>query len=279
MKPHNSSNRKYALIILLMLGTLLCLSDTLVGPVNMCVSSPVSNRILFRENIVNINYSFRNWNKLMHCNNGNKRNILKVGHWNGGPSHLGRLRRGHEKMESIKELLTLHNLDAMGISEANIEKNTEDSLLQVDGYNMIRSKGDIARLCIYYKKDLKVKLVNYNTNDSSAIWLEIGERKNKWLLCNYYREHSLLGVPGSNTPELQSLRFENFLSDVELVPAYRNLLIICDFNINLLDENNGNSNELKDSILDRFPLLGLTQTVRNSTRHCENSNSSLIDHS
>merc|ERR1712240_800550 len=144
---------------------------------------------------------------------------------------------------------------------------------------MIKSKGDIARLCIYFKKDIKVKLVNHNTNDSSAIWLEIGERKNKWLLCNYYREHSLLGIPGSNTPELQSLRFENFISDVELVPSYRNLIIIGDFNINLLDDNNGNTNEMKDSLLDRFPLLGLTQTVRNSTRHSENSNSSLIDHS
>ena len=121
MKLHNPSKRKYAMILLFMIGTLLCLSYTLTGPVDICVSPPVSYRIIVRENVRNTNYSFRNWNKLMHCYNGNKRNILKVGHWNGGPSHLGRQGRGYEKMESIKELLTLHNLDAMGISEANIE--------------------------------------------------------------------------------------------------------------------------------------------------------------
>ena len=51
----------------------------------------------------------------------------------------------------------------------------------------------------------------------AAVWVEIGERKNKWLICNYYREHSLLGVPGSSSAGLQSLRFNQFLTDIEFL--------------------------------------------------------------
>ena len=97
--------------------------------------------------------------------------------------------------------------------------------------------------------------------------MEIGERKNKWLICNYYREHSLLGVSGSNSLELQSLKFNQFLAEMETVPDHKNLVILGDFNINLMEDSNSNNNELKDSLLDRLPLLGLTQTVRNNTRH------------
>ena len=113
----------------------------------------------------------------------------------------------------------------------------------------------------------------------AAIWLEIGERKNKWLLCNYYREHTLIGIPGSNSIESQVNRFDQFLASIESVPDSRNLAILGDFNINLTEDGNThNTNELKDMLLDRLPLVGLTQTVRNNTRHCSNSISSLIDH-
>lgn len=37
--------------------------------------------------------------------------------------------------------------------------------------------------------------------------------------------------------------------------------------------------ELKHSLLERFPLLGFTQTVRSATRHGANITSSFIDHS
>ena len=53
-----------------------------------------------------------------------------------------------------------------------------------------------------------------------------------------------------------------------------------DFNINLWeDEGAIVNNELKDCLLDRFPLFGLTQTVRKTTRHCQGNISTLIDHS
>lgn len=68
---------------------------------------------------------------------------------------------------------------------------------------------------------------------------------------------------------------------VDTVPENKNLLIIGDFNINLEDLVNlqNRVQQLKDSLLDRFPLKGLTQTVRKVKRHLFSSISSLIDHS
>ena len=50
---------------------------------------------------------------------------------------------------------------------------------------------------------------------------------------------------------------------MEKIDSNKNIVIMGDFNINLCDtEDIGNSSELKDNLLDRFPFLGLTQTVR-----------------
>ena len=70
------------------------------------------------------------------------------------------------------------------------------------------------------------------------------------------------------------------IHEVESIPPSRNLVIMGDFNVNLLDDDNGVSSvsELKDMILERFPLHGLTQTVRKETRHGSGVQSSLIDH-
>ena len=67
----------------------------------------------------NSNYNSRSWNKYMHYLNGNRKSCINVGHWNGGPSHLGNSTRGLDKLNSIKELIADHNLDILGVSEAN----------------------------------------------------------------------------------------------------------------------------------------------------------------
>ena len=90
--------------------------------------------------------------------NGNVRNSLKLAHWNGGPSYLGKQGRGMDKLETIKEILFLYKIDILGISEANIEKDVENSYINIDGYNIERSHGNLARLCVYYKNDLKLNI-------------------------------------------------------------------------------------------------------------------------
>ena len=124
-------------------------------------------------------HSYLHWNKIMHIINGNIRNSLKLAHWNGGPSYLGRQGRGMDKLETIKEILFLYKIDVLGISEANIETDIENSCIHIDGYKLERSHGDLARLCVFYKSDLKVKILDNNSGNSAAVWLEIGERKNK----------------------------------------------------------------------------------------------------
>ena len=50
------------------------------------------------ECFLNIKYELKDWNKLMHMTNGNFKNSLVAGHWNGGPSYLGRSQKGQEKL-------------------------------------------------------------------------------------------------------------------------------------------------------------------------------------
>ena len=59
------------------------------------------------------------WNALMMAINGNIKNCINIAHWKGGSSHLGKSSKGKEKVEHAKFLLNKHNIDVLGLSEAN----------------------------------------------------------------------------------------------------------------------------------------------------------------
>ena len=63
----------------------------------------------------------------------------------------------------------------------------------------------------YVREDLLFKDLKSFGQDMSCSWLEIGKGKNKYLVCNFYREFKLIGVDGSNSFEEQSNRLEQFL--------------------------------------------------------------------
>ena len=66
------------------------------------------------------------------------------------------------------------------------------------------------RICVFYESNLAVKLIDRKLNNPAAIWLEIGTGNNKWLVCNFYREHSILRQNGSEKMERQLSRFDFF---------------------------------------------------------------------
>ena len=72
------------------------------------------------------------------------------------------------------------------------------------------------------------------------------------------------------------------MEKVKLSEKYENITIIGDLNINIDPENTDSDNlnaELRDSLLDAFPLAGLKQTVNNCTRQTKDGKPSLIYHS
>ena len=151
----------------------------------------------------------------MKSYNGNIKQSINIGHWNGGSSYLGKSDRGIEKLNEIEHYLISNKLDILGISEANLDIQLDESAYLIQGYNVIRSSGDIARVIVYIKEDLQYKILSSLNNDIAAIWLEVGKYRSKWTVCQYYREHRVLGVQGSESLDSQTRRFETFLSACE----------------------------------------------------------------
>ena len=117
-------------------------------------------------------------------------------------------------------------------------------------------------------------------SDIAAIWIEVGKYKNKWLICQYYRQHKVLGVNGSETSVEQNNRLDKFLNTISAI-QHSNSLIIGDFNINLDDNNtmiNQRNSDMKDKLLNVLPLSGFVQIIKDCTRFCSNSLPTLIDH-
>ena len=126
-------------------------------------------------------------------------------------------------------------------------QSLDESAYLIQGYNVIRSSGDIARVIVYIKEDLQYKILSSLNNDIAAIWLEVGKYRSKWTVCQYYREHRVLGVQGSESLDSQTRRFETFLSTIETREA-NNTIIMGDFNIDLRDDNYS-QNDFKDKLL------------------------------
>lgn len=134
----------------------------------------------------------------MKVYNGNHRNILNIASWNGGSSYLGKSVRGKEKLESIKQILKSYDIDILVVPEANIEIDTLDAEHRIEGYKLLKSNGNIVRVCLYYKENLVIKTPIRYDNKESSIWVEIGRGLNKWILCVYYRQFKNIGCDGSD---------------------------------------------------------------------------------
>ena len=210
---------------------------------------------------------YTNWNLFMRMVNSNGRDTIMIAYWNGGGSYLCLSERGKEKLENIKLHLSEHKLDILGISEANLSSQVNSSLYHIEGYNTLIAPGNPSRIVVFIKDNLTYKLRKDLNSDLAAIWFEVGKYKSKWLICQYYRQHKVIGSNGSETLTEQHIRFDKFLNTVSSVP-HTNSLLIGDFNINLDDSVNSFNHrnmEFKDKLLNTLPLLGFVQMIRECT--------------
>ena len=125
---------------------------------SMCIGNSGGNNYMDRQTYQNKNFLSEVWNKEMRSYNGNTKKNITIGHWNGGPSYLGNSLRGKDKLEAIRIILEDHKIDILGVSEANIDTNIDQSQILIQGYNMAKSEGNIARICVFYKSNLNVKI-------------------------------------------------------------------------------------------------------------------------
>ena len=181
------------------------------------------------------------WNKYMKIVNGNRASTITVGHWNGGSSQLGKSAKGQEKLEQIMYILGKNNIDVLGITEANLLQDLDPCYYRIEGYDCIKSGGNIARTVSYIKSNLNYKVCPTLMNDASAEnWIEIGTHRNKWQVGVFYREFKKFGEPNTGTFEEQVHRLDSFLAKTEVTGAKGNCILIGDFNINLDPDNTEN---------------------------------------
>ena len=223
--------------------------------------------------------------------NGNKTSKgIKKAHWNKGNSHL------MNKMPDIKNIVAKYHPQILGISEANLLDNHDQSLVAIPDFNLHvcptitnPSIGN-SRVVVYTHKDVVAKLrADLMCNTYSSIWLEVGLPGHKRFLVNQsYREWQQKGSTSSSSLPEQLARWFVFLEQWERALA-TGLEVHCtgDMNINHCNWMNPNlprsnqSYKLRELIAALFTKIfpwGVSQLVSGPTRHFPGQESTGLDH-
>jgi len=195
-------------------------------------------------------------------------------------------------MPEIKNIVDKHHPHVLGLSEANLLKHHDQSLVQIADYDLhlpltfSNPLLQTSRIVTYTHKSVVVKLRTDLMSDSfSSIWIELGlPRKKKFLVCQIYREWQLLNptLGNSSTDEGDHLiRWLEFLDQLErALDSGLEVHVMGDFNIDQCNWTLPNT-RLKSLIHALFMQIlprGVSQLVIGPTRHCPYQSSSGLDH-
>ena len=101
----------------------------------------------------------------------------------------------------------MYKHDCICLSETYLDSSVSDSLLKIDGYNLVRADhpNDTKRggVCIYYKESLPVRVINLSYFEE-ALLLEMIYHNKKVILSVIYR-----------SPSQSIIEFDSFLSNLE----------------------------------------------------------------
>ena len=128
---------------------------------------------------------------------------LSVCHWN-----LNSLTaHNYSKRTQLKAYTLIYKHDFICLSETYLDSSTPDSLLEIDGYNLIRADhpDNIKRggVCIYYKESLPVRVLS-TPYLKEALLLEMTDNNKKIIVSVIYR-----------SPSQSNREFNSFLSSFE----------------------------------------------------------------
>ena len=235
------------------------------------------------------------WNFLARMVNGNRSQRghgIKLLHWNKGPSFL------INKHQEVETLVADHRPHVLGLSEANLKREHDQSIVQHQDYDLhtcdtiSNPQLGVSRIVVYTHKSLVVKRrKDLEDNTISAIWLEIGlPRQKKILHCQAYREWQHLGqgdnLSGSIPSQLQ--RWELFLEKWELaLMEGKEVVVMMDANIDFLKwtrddlpafDSTSKLKSLIDILFSKIFPHGVSQLVRTATRTWPGQADSGLDH-
>ena len=199
-----------------------------------------------------------------------KKNSLFVCHWN----LISLSVHNFPKLTQLKGYISIYKHDFICLSETYLDSSIPDSLLEIDGYNLIRSDhpNNIKRggVCIYFKEILPVRVIN------------IPYLKEALLLEMNYNNKRVLGSviycsPSQNNSEFDSFprSVDRLLSDIKKTKPFLSV-ITGDFNARTScwwSEDINTSEGLK--LLSLTSANGVSQIINEPT-HLQTSDSSCI---
>ena len=163
----------------------------------------------------------------------------------------------------IKEIIAEYNYDIIAVSETWLTVNINSSVCSINNYSLIRNDRASRGGCValYIKNCYRYEILN-TSNAIEQLWITIPVKKTKISFCVAYRP--------------PNLNYSVFLSELEnsisqIYPSVNNVIIVGDFNIDIL-----NVTSASVMLLDLLSSFDLKQVIKNPTRIAANS-STLID--
>ena len=153
-----------------------------------------------------------------------KKPSLSVCHWNLNSLSA----HSFSKLTQLKAYISKYKHDFICLSETYLDSSIPDSLLEIDGYNLIRSDHPnyIKRggVCIYFKEILPVRVINIPYL-KEALLLEMNYNNKRVIVSVIYRS------PSQNNSEFDSFlrSVERLLSDTKKIKLFLSV-ITGDFN-------------------------------------------------
>ena len=196
---------------------------------------------------------------------------LSVCHWN-----LNSLTaHNYSKLTQLKAYTSMYKHDFICLSETYLDSSTPDSLLEIDGYNLIRADhpDNIKRggVCIYYKESLPVRVLS-SPYLKEALLLEMFDNNKKIIVSVIYRS------PSQSNREFNSFlsNFEQLLSEIsKRKPTVS--IITGDFNARSSNWWSNDTNTLEGTNLYSLTSSNNFSQLINEPTHIQRNSSSCID--
>ena len=169
----------------------------------------------------------------------------------------------------------MYKHDFICLSETYLDSSTPDSLLEIDGYNLIRADhpDNIKRggVCIYYKESLPVRFLS-SPYLKEALLLEMIDNNKKIIVSVIYRS------PSQSNREFNSFlsSFEQLLSEIsKRIPTVS--IITGDFNARSSKWLSNDTNTLEGTNLYSLTSPNNFSQLINEPTHIQRNSSSCID--
>lgn len=223
-------------------------------------------------------------NSLVHSSNGNIRKKLLLYHWNVGSSRL------ENKMQHLELFVKEHRPSLLGVSEANMTKDTNAAEVELEGYNLVTTCAFEdplqlnSRLVVYVADDLNFRIRKDLMSEScSSIWIHVTASNGKKYLCGFgYREFQIWGRElDTRTETEQFKRWETLIDQTERAMSEgSDCVLLGDLNVDYKTWKNPQyfAGRLIEAFESKIVPLGAFQLVTEDTRTRTGGQGTILDH-